>query len=217
MISLSLNLRTILIALVVVGIIYYLISSNKQEPEEVVINPEESVQPRVQEQVDSFWTKIILVENESSKVFQYQLPNHFNINPRYLMFHPNFSVSANKMVQIISDQEGEAVAMLNLWVSLNKGLLDGEENFSKLFETSIKRALTYPSVSHKFKIDINTMVHYSKEQEELEKPQNLEYAEDLALNESVLETEPNQKVVEQKLQEEKFEPLNSFNESMALF
>ena len=215
MISLSLNFRTIVIALVVVGIIFYLINSNnKSEQTDVIINPDESVQPKIQEQLDSFWTKIITVENEFGKVYQYQLPNHFEINPRYLMFHPNFSVSANKMVQIVSENEGEAVAMLNLWVSLNKGLLDGEENFSQLFETSIKRALAYPSVSHKFKIDINQMVHYQKEEE---KPQNLEYAEDLALNESLLENEPNQKVTEQKHQEEKFEPLNSFNESMALF
>jgi hypothetical protein len=214
MISLSLNLRTIVIALVIVGIVMIIMNSKKSEPE-VVINPEETHQPRVQEQIDSFWTKIILVENENTKLFQYQLPNHFNINPKYLVYHPNFTVSANKMVEIVSENDSEATAMLNLWVSLNKGLLDGEENFAKLFETSIKRALHYPSVTHKFKIDINNMVHFDNQPEE--KPQNLEFTEDLALNENVLANEPNEEVVEQKLQEDKFEPLNSFNESMALF
>lgn len=216
MVSLSLNLRTILITLVVIGIIYFLISYNKKkEEDEIIIDPENNFQPKIQEQHDTFWTKIILVENEPGKIYQYQLPNHFEINSRYLMFHPNFSVSANKMVQIISENDGEAVAMLNLWVSLNKGLLDGEENFSQLFETSIKRALAYPSVAHKFKIDINSIVHYHKEEQE--KPQNLEYTEDLALNENVLENEPNQQIIDQKQQEENFEPVNSFNENMALF
>ena len=213
MISISLNLRTIIIALLVLSVIIYLIKS-EEKPQEV-ISTEETHQPQIQEEVSSFWTKILLIENENTKLYQYQLPNEFNVNPRYLMFHPNFTLSANKTVQIVSEHEGEAVAMLNLWVSLNKGLLDGEENFSKLFETSIKRALTFPQVIHKFKIDINNMVHFNNQPEE--KPENLEYAEDLALNEVQLEDKPNEEVIQQKENEEKFEPLNSFNESMASF
>lgn len=209
----SLNLRTLVIAIVVIGIITYLISNNNNKTTEVVINPEETIEPKVQQQMDSFWTSIMVVENENSKVFQYQLPADFNLNPKYLLYHPNFSVSANKMVQIISENDGEATAMLNLWVSLNKGLLDGEENFSKLFETSIKRALTHPAVVHKFKIDINNMVHFEKQ----EQPENLEYTEDLAINETTLVNPPNEEILEQKNNENKFEPVNAFDKNMALF
>ena len=138
-------------------------------------------------------------------MYQYQLPNHFNINPKYLMYHPNFTVSANKMIQIISESEQEAIAMLNLWVALNKGLLDKEENFSKLFETSIKRAIIYPSVAHKFKIEINNMVHFQPDQP---KPENLEFTEDLALSEVLTENPP---VIEEK----QFDSVNSFNTNMA--
>ena len=160
--------------------------SPKVTKKEIVIEPTEQYQPKIDQQTDSFWTNIIIVENESSKLYQYQLPDSFNINPKYLMFHPNFTVNPNKMIQIISDKEPEAVAMLNLWVSLNKGLLDNEENFNKLFLTSIKRALHYPSVVHKFKIEINNMVHFEKNNI----PENLEFTEDLALSDVQRETPP---------------------------
>ena len=205
-------MKTIIIAIVVISIIIYLISNNKNN-DNIIITPEETVEPTVQQQRDPFWTNIMIVENEKSKVFQYQLPANFNINPKYLMYHPNFTVSANKMVQIVSENDGEAVAMLNLWVSLNKGLLDGEENFSGLFETSIKRALTHPAVAHKFKIDINNMVHFEEQKE----PENLEYTEDLAMNEVALAHPPNQEIIDQKHKENGFEAVNSFDENMALF
>ncbi|ADO67530.1 hypothetical protein crov496 [Cafeteria roenbergensis virus] len=148
-----------------------------------------SIEPQISTQLDTFWTNILQVDNEDSKVYQYQLPNYFNVNPKYLMYHPNFSMNANKTVQIISDNEPEAVAMLNLWVALNKGLLDSEENFSKLFETSIRRSKKYPAVFHKFKSDINNMVYFQNDINETI-PDNLEFTEDLALNEVLLSNQP---------------------------
>ena len=132
MISISFNLRNIVLLLVIAIILYIMFSPKVNVEEPVIIEPNEQYQPKLDLQVDNFWTNIITIENEGSKLYQYQLPNHFDINPKYLMYHPNFTVNANKMIQIISESPEEAVAMLNLWVSLNKGLLDNEENFSKL-------------------------------------------------------------------------------------
>lgn len=227
MISLSLDLKTIVLTAAIVGIIIFLIYSNKND--KVVIDPETTFQPKIQEKNDTFWSKIIIIENEKEKLFQYQLPKEFDVNPKYLIYHPNFNISDKKLIGIVSEHEGEAVAMLNLWVSLNKGLLDKEENFAKLFETSIKRALHYPSVVHKFKSDINSMIYTYEE------PQNLEYTEDLAqkqepqIEQKIVENhieEHIEKSIEKSLKKEteetqetpnNFEPLNSFDSNMALF
>lgn len=185
MISINLDLKNIVI-LICIAILFYIMFSPKITKEPVVIEPTEQYQPKIDQITDSFWSNIIIVENEKSKLYQYQLPDSFIVNPKYLMFHPNFTLNANKMVQIITELEAEAVAMLNLWVSLNKGLLDNEQNFSKLFETSIKRAIQYPSVVHKFKIEINNMVHTKIS----ESPANLEFTEDLALSDVQRELPP---------------------------
>lgn len=133
-----------------------------------------------------FWTNIVLTTDEDGKVlYQYQLDDNFVINSKYLMFHPNFSVTGTKMVQILSEHEGEAVAMLNLWIALNKGLLDNEENFSELFTTSINRAVHHASVLHQFKEDVKNMLLQPSNP-----PENLEYTEDLAVNEALLEEPP---------------------------
>lgn len=200
----SLSLKNIIIAIVVLAIIYFVINKNEKNPHNHIL-PNQEYKPSVVSKTDNFWTNILQVENESTTIYQYQLPNYFNLNPKYLMYHPNFTVSANKTIQIISEREEEAVAMLNLWVALNKGLLDGEENFSKLFETSIRRAITYPSVAHKFKIEINNMIHFQPDEV---KPENLEFTEDLATSEVLAENPP--------LREEKqFDSLNSFDTNMA--
>lgn len=175
----SLSLKNILIISVVLAIIYFIIKKNDVDDntnETPTIDPNQYYQ-QPQPQNDYFWTSIIA--NGDTMIYQYQLPNYFEINPKYLMYHPDFTVQANKMIQIVSENEPTAVAMLNLWVALNKGLLDNEENFAKLFDISIKRAINYPSVAHKFKIEINNMV-YSHFNEN--KPENLEFTEDLASN-----------------------------------
>lgn len=205
----SLSLKNIIIGLLILFIIYLMffkkeknVINNLEEPE---ILPDQIYQPETMTQISTFWSNIIKVENESSNLYQFQLPEYFNINPKYLLYHPNFTVSNNKMVQIISDNEEEAIAMLHLWIALNKGLLDKENNFSKLFETSIRRAKTYPSVAHKFKSEINNMIFFNPDETQ---PDNLEFTEDLALNEVLLKNPPSEEIANQD-----FETLNSFNDS----
>lgn len=231
----SLSLKNILIISVVLAIIYFIIKKNDVDDntnETPTIDPNQYYQ-QPPTQTDNFWTSIIA--NGNTMIYQYQLPNYFDINPKYLMYHPNFTVQANKMIQIVSENEPEAVAMLNLWVALNKGLLDNEEDFSKLFDISIKRAITYPSVTHKFKIEINNMV-YSHFNEN--KPENLEFTEDLAPsiennNQGQLEEQNNQTtLLDEQFNQvtpgtqgnpinnqidplESFGPINSFDSNMS--
>lgn len=187
----SLSLKNILIILVTLVLIYLFFKKDNNNNNNNNTNQSNvsTIEPQITTQIDTFWTNILHIDNEDSTVFQYQLPEHFNVNPKYLMYHPNFTVTNNKTIQIISDNEPEAVAMLNLWVALNKGLLDGEENFSKLFETSIRRSKKYPAVFHKFKSDINNMVYFQYDENE-HKPENLEFTEDLALSEVLLSNPP---------------------------
>lgn len=212
----SLSFKNILIVIITCVIIYFFISNNKNNINNTNnINNlsdyeqdyEQDYEPQITTHFDTFWTNILQIENEDSKVFQYQLPKYFNINPKYLMYHPNFTVNSDKIIQIISDNEPEAVAMLNLWVALNKGLLDEEDNFEKLFETSIRRSKNYPSVSHKFKSEINNMVYFNQEQE-INKPENLEFTEDLALNEVLLDNKSEKMEIG-------YDAVNSFDSGMA--
>jgi len=80
--------------------------------------------------------------------------------------------------------------MLNLWISLNLGLLDAETKFSQLFKTSVERAVHHPSVAHKFKQDILNMLYFQPPQENQD---NLEFTEDLALSEIAQENPPSRK------------------------
>ena len=91
------------------------------------------------------------------------------------------------MVQIMAEEEGEAVAMLNLWITLNKGLLDNEENFSELFETTIMRAVKHQKLLYKFKEEIESMISMQIDNKH---PDNLEFTEDLALSEVLRENVP---------------------------
>jgi hypothetical protein len=163
-----------------------IVNENKENPEGMN-NINQLPVNEISAGVDTFWTRIVNMDNEPSKIYHYQLPNNFQINPKFLMFHPNFNITPSKTVQIISQHEGEAIAMLNLWVSLNLGLLDAETKFSQLFKTSIDRAVNHPSVAHKFKQDILNMLYFQPPQENQE---NLEFTEDLALSEIAQQNPP---------------------------
>lgn len=191
-------------------------SSEDSKPLKKLVNPNANDLPdpmnlpshSVQAGVDTFWTRVVNMDGEPSKIYHYQLPDNFIINPKYLMFHPNFNISPSRTVQIISENEGEAVAMLNLWISLNQGLLDDETQFSTLFKTSIERAKNHPSVVHKFKQDIINMLYYQPP-----KPNsndNLEFTEDLALSEIVQENPPAR--LQQQTQENHLPPRPQLNE-----
>jgi len=169
-------------------LIFILLRNNNTETEESKPEIEQKQQTlKIDEEVDVFWTKVVNVESENKKMYQYQLPNHFQVNPKFLMYHPNFSLSGTKMVQIMAEEEGEAVAMLNLWVALNKGLLDNEENFSELFNTTISRAVKHPKLLYKFKEEIESMISMQIDNKH---PDNLEFTEDLALSEVLRENVP---------------------------
>lgn len=219
MISLSFNTKTIVIILVAIGIIFIVWNSkssdedntiNNEENKEISSHENNSIENNSMENnlvQDSFWTNIINLPEDNKNLYQFQLPNNFEVNPKYLMFHPNFLLSANKLVQIVSEYKQEAVAMLYLWIALNKGLLDNEQNFAQLFETSIRRSINYPSVEHKFKIDINNLLTAELEENS---PENLEYTEDLA---SLENNQDSEKI--EVPQEINFQSVNSFDNNLA--
>lgn len=184
--ALTLNVKTMVIIFITFLLIFILLRNNNTETEESQVEPEQQT-IEIDEGVDAFWTKVVNVESEKKKMYQYQLPNYFQVNPKFLMYHPNFSLSGTKMVQIMAEEEGEAVAMLNLWVALNKGLLDNEENFSELFETTIMRAVKHPKLLYKMKEEIESMIEMQVDNKH---PDNLEFTEDLALSEVLRENVP---------------------------
>lgn len=200
----TINYKHVLIGIFAIFAIYFLFKKDDIDNNDDQVNL-----TNVQNIPDTFWTNVIKIENDQKNIYQYQLPQEFNVNPKFLIYHPNFTLSPTKMVQIISKTDNEATAMLNLWVSLNKGLLDQEENFSQLFETSIRRALNYPSVVHKFKTEITNMVHFDTQPH---KPDNLEFTEDLALNEVLYQNPP-----ENKETNNQFGAINSGGEALASF
>ena len=198
--ALTLNVKTMVILCITFLLIFMLLRNNNTETEESKSEPEQQTL-KIDEEADEFWTKIVNIESENKKMYQYQLPNHFQVNPKFLMYHPNFSLSGTKMVQIMAEEEGEAVAMLNLWVSLNKGLLDNEENFSELFETTIMRAVKHPKLLYKMKEEIESMINMQVDNKH---PENLEFTEDLALSEVLRENVP----IEQEPQFEAYQADN---------
>lgn len=184
--ALTLNVKTMVILCITFLLIFILLRNNNIESEESQVEPEQQ-KLEIDEAVDAFWTKVVNVESENKRMYQYQLPNHFQVNPKFLMYHPNFSLSGTKMVQIMAEEEGEAVAMLNLWIALNKGLLDNEENFSELFETTIMRAIKHSKLLYKMKEEIESMIEMQVDNKH---PDNLEFTEDLALSEVLRENVP---------------------------
>jgi len=184
--ALTLNVKTMVILCITFLLIFMLLRNNNTETEDSQVEIEQQTL-EIDEGVDVFWTKIVNVEGEKKKMYQYQLPNYFQVNPKFLMYHPNFSLSGTKMIQIMAEEEGEAVAMLNLWVALNKGLLDNEENFSELFETTIMRAVKHPKLLYKMKEEIESMIEMQVDNKH---PDNLEFTEDLALSEVLRENVP---------------------------
>ena len=170
-------------------VVLYMLVKSASNTNELIFNEENEKSEFIPKELSSdFWTNVVLTTDNGNILYQYQLNDNFVINSKYLLFHPNFSVTGTKMIQILSEHEGEAVAMLNLWIALNKGLLDNEENFSELFTTSIDRAINNESVLHQFKEDIINML--SDESENYNNQDNLEYTEDLAINEALLEEPP---------------------------
>lgn len=218
-------MHQIILILGIIVLLFWIFTSGKSKETNVlnnIIGTDINTQPNneqvlpshsVQAGVDTFWTRVVVMDGEMSKVYHYQLPNNLIINPKYLMFHPNFNVTPSRNVQIISDNEGEAVAMLNLWITLNKGLLDDETQFSTLFKTSVDRAKTHPSVVHKFKQDILNLLYFQPTQPNSN--DNLEFTEDLALSEIVQENPPQRLI--QETQENHLPPAPQSNDNQGGF
>lgn len=177
-IYIMLSTAQIVIIIAIIGVcIWYFMDNKRDTFEEDNIEHMESLNEEVIS--DPFWSRVVLLRNSNDVIYNYDLPGNFNINPKYLKLHPSFSVTPDRTIQIVSDNEGEAVAMLSLWVSLNLGLLDNEQEFSKLFQISLERARNYPSVSNKFKQDIVNMLYSVSDKNE----EKLDFTQDLALSE----------------------------------
>jgi len=221
-----LSMHQIILILGIILLLFWIFTENKSQNNNTnlknIVNQEhqESTEKHgnlpshsIQAGVDTFWTRVINMEGEPSKIYHYQLPDNFIINPKYLMFHPNFNVTPSRTVQIISENEGEATAMLNLWISLNQGLLDDETQFSTLFKTSIERAKSHPTVVHKFKQDILNMLYFQPPQ--ANSNDNLEFTEDLALSEIIQENPPQR--LQQETQENHLPPMPQQNNDSSSF
>ena len=125
---------------------------------------------------EDLWNNII--EYEQGYLYTFILPDNFNINPKYIKYHPDFTyVDNDKTIYINSETEGKAVAMLYLWILLNKNLLDNENNFNLLFNKSIHKAKKFNFVLQKFKKEINNLLF----EENIQNYDNMEFSQDLEL------------------------------------